>query len=222
MVQKEISFSDETHIFYREENGKTQRYIKYALTPSDEKRIKANPELRSIIESEVREYNAGKYYYLNVLYGIVLNLNDSQKYQLFTELKELHDKVEPKYDSRIINKGFLSTFGKYWPNNSIQCAAFFTTIYLAMVDMEEGKMLYPNSLGKTMVLRSCEAVLLKGKDPRDAAVMFERKTRETTLDDILVEELDFRYEKYNGYNGYDDDTIDLGFDGFTKATWNVD
>ena len=52
--------------------------------------------------------------------------------------------------------------------------------------------------------------------------MFERKTRETTLDDILVEELDFRYEKYNGYNGYDDDTIDLGFDGFTKATWNVD
>lgn len=91
-----------------------------------------------------------------------------------------------------------------------------------MVDLEEGKKLYPNSLGKTMVLRSCEAVLLKGKDPRDAAVMFERKTRETILDDNFVEKFDSHYEKYNGYNGYDDDTIDNGFDGFPKATWNVD
>ena len=52
--------------------------------------------------------------------------------------------------------------------------------------------------------------------------MFERKTRGTTLDDNFIEEFDSRYEKYNGYNGYDDDTIDLGFDGFPKATWNVD
>ena len=85
-----------------------------------------------------------------------------------------------------------------------------------MVDLEEGKKSSPNSLGKTMVLRSCEAVLLKGKDPRDAAVMFERKTRGTTSDDNFIEEFYSRYEKYNGYNGYDDDTIDLGFDGFLK------
>ena len=95
------------------------------------------------------------------------------------------------------------------------------TIYLAMLDLEEGRQYYPNSLGKTMVLKSCEAVILGGKDPREAATMFERK-KKTISDDYVDWESDSRYEKYNGYNGYDDDTIDEAFDGFPEATWNVD
>ena len=72
-----------------------------------------------------------------------------------------------------------------------------------------------------MVLRSCEAIIIWGKDPNDAATMFERK-KETISNNYDNSENDSRYEKYNGYNGYDDDTIDEGFDGFPEATWNVD
>ena len=75
-----------------------------------------------------------------------------------------------------------------------------------------------------MVLKSCEAVILKNVDYRDAAVMFERK-RETISNDYYDGSNDddgSRFEKYNGYNGYDDGTIDEAFDGFREATWNVD
>lgn len=30
------------------------------------------------------------------------------------------------------------------------------------------------------------------------------------------------YDEYGGYNGYDDETIDIVFDGDPEATWNVD
>ncbi|MBQ9655555.1 MAG: hypothetical protein IJV38_05975 [Prevotella sp.] len=183
MVLKKIKFTDGTCIFYKKENGRIHRYIEYALTPSDIKKIKAKPILKKFLESKVKMHNAGKYYYLNVLYGIKLKLNDEQKHLLYNELKELHDKVEQEYDPMIINKGFLSTFGKYWPDNNIQCAAFFTTIYLAMLDLEENKYNYPNALGKSMVLKSCEAVILHNVNPRDAAIMFERKG-EAIYDDM--------------------------------------
>ena len=52
--------------------------------------------------------------------------------------------------------------------------AFLTVIYLAMFDLETSKS-FPNSLGKDMVLRSCQAVLSKQKTAKEAAVMFEKK-----------------------------------------------
>ena len=220
MVKKEINFKDGTRIFYEEANGITHRYIEYSISPQEKEEIRNKPYLKSIIESKVRKHNAGKYYYLKILQGIVYGLNSDQRNQLHKEIKELHDKVGKEYDSSIV-KDFPKTFGKYWPNNDKQCAAFFVTIYLTMLDLEENKRNYPNSLGKTMVLRSCEAVILGNKDPNEAAAMFERKKNDISNDyDDL--ESNLCYEKYNGYNGYDDDTIDEGFDGFPEATWNVD
>lgn len=229
MIEKELTFNDGTHIFYEEVRGKMQRFIEYSYTPEELEKIRKIPILKSHFDSQVRKFNAGKFYYLNVLYGIVCNLNDTQRHQLYSELKELHDKVHREYNQNVLSEGFLETFGKYWKDNKAQCAAFFTTIYLAMLDLEQNRDLYPNSLGKTMVLMSCEAVILQNKDPRDAAVMFEKKHEEVSDDEDVSDddtyygsEDDSRYEKYNGYNGYDDETIDIGFDGFPEATWNVD
>lgn len=224
MVEQEIKFNDGTRIFYEVVNGMVQRFIEYSYSPKEMEQIKNNPQIKSAFDSKVRKWNCGKYYYLNVLFGITCGLNESQKHQLYNELKELHDTVGTQYDPHIRNKDFLTTFGKYWKGNEKQCAAFFVTIYLAMLDLEDGKKDYPNSLGKTMVLKSCEAVILKNVDYKKAATMFERKKDILSYDSDYYDysEGDSRYEKYNGYNGYDDDTIDIAFDGHPEATWNVD
>ena len=208
MVQKELTFPDGTRIFYEEANGIMQRFIEYATSPRE----------------KIRKYNAGKYYYLKILHRIVKRLDEKQRSQLYSELKALHDKVGMKYDSNIVNRSILQTFGKYWRGNEIKCTAFFTTIYLAMLDLEENKAQFPHSLGKSMVLASCGAIINWGKDPNEAATMFNRK-RETSSNDYSDngnDEYGSRFEKYGGYNDYDDDTIDEAFDGFPEATWNVD
>ena len=208
MVQIELTFLDGTRIFYEEANGIMQRFIEYATSPRE----------------KIRKYNAGKYYYLKILHRIVKRLDEKQRSQLYSELKALHDKVGMKYDSNIVNKSILQTFGKYCRGNEIKCTAFFTTIYLAMLDLEENKAQFPQSLGKTMVLASCGAIINWGKDPNEAATMFNRK-RETSSNDYCDngnDEYGSRFEKYGGYNGYDDDTIDEVFDGHPEATWNVD
>jgi hypothetical protein len=226
MVKQEVKFSDGTRIFYEDDNGVTQRYIEYGYSPQDIQQLNDKPFLKETIEKQVRKYNAGKYYYLRILYGIAHGFNDAQRNQLFNELKELHDKVGLEYDINTVRNYIKPTFGKYWYGNEIQCAAFFVTIYLAMLDLEENKNNYPNSLGKTMVLKSCEAVILEGKDPNSAATMFNRK-KQTISNDYIFDDDNYyinnsRYEKYNGYNGFDDDTIDEAFDGRPDATWNVD
>lgn len=221
MVEKKLTFTDGTRIFYEEEMGKMQRFIEFPFSPQENKIIKEKPISKSFFEKSVRKYNAGKYYYLNVLYGIVCELNEEQRRQLYEELKDLHDKVGRVYDPKVLGKDFLDTFGKYWKGNNVQCAAFFATIYLAMLDLEAKKDQNLHSLGKIIVLKSCEAVILKNKDPKEAAVMFEGTHKNKTAD-FYDSEAPSRYEKYNGYNGYDDDTIDIGFDGFPRATWNVD
>lgn len=222
MVEKELTFKDGTCIFYEDVRGRKQRFIEYSLSPQEIEKIKEKTILKSFYDTQIRKYNAGKFYYLDVLSGIVCHLSDTQRLQLYVELKDLHDKVGREYDPNVLDKGFLATFGKYGRGNNSQCAAFFATIYLAMLDLEASKDKYPRSLGKTMVLRSCRAVILENTDPKYAAVMFERKREEVADDYYYDSEVDSRYEKYNGYNGYDDDTIDIGFDGYPEATWNVD
>ena len=224
MFEKEIKFKDGTRIFCEKENGSMQRFIEYGYSPWEKAQIEKNPQLKSAFDRKVRKWNCGKYYYLDVLSGIACKLNDSQRQQLYNELKELHDKAGQEYDPNIINKDFLLTFGKYWQGNEKQCAVFFVTIYLAMLDWEDCKRSYPNSLGKTMILKSCEAVILKNVDYREAATMFNGKKAASneSNESYVVFGHSSRCEKYNGYNGFDDATIDDAFDGHPEATWNVD
>ena len=227
MVKIERHFSDGTRIYYEDNNGQDSRIIEYPYTPKENEIIKNNPMYKQALDRKVRKFNADKLYYLERLQVIAINLDEHQKRQLYNEIKSLHDRTGIDYDSRIINRDFFSTFGRYWPNNQIQCAAFFVTIYLAMLDLEEGKLQYPHSLGKTMVLKSCEAVILKNMDPRTAATMFQRKhksssSKEQEYEDNMELDYDSPYENYNGYNGFDDDTIDTAYDGYPKATWNTD
>lgn len=197
MYKKEFKFSDGTRIFYEKVNGKPQRWIEEPYTPEEKEQIKKNPQIESVIASNKRKYNAGKYYYLDILHNITCELNEKQKCQLYEDLKKLHDRIGKEDDDSIVNKDFLQVFGKYQPNKKVQCAAFFVTIYLAMRDMEERKTSYPNSLGKTMVLKSCEAVVLKNVAPKVAAVMFEKRKR-IMQENCNGEEDNVRLEK-NGY-----------------------
>ena len=224
MVRKEYTFSDGTRIFYEEIDGFLQRVIEYSYTQEEKQRIEKYPQIENIIASQVRKYKANMNYYLDIVWGIARKLNQDKRSQLYNELKELHDKVGNVNDSQIINKDFLRTFGKYWSDNQVQCAAFFTTIYLAMLDMEEKKKKNPEFEGKSFILRFLETIILKDEDPRDPATYLDR-TQKPRKDDIWSDDysnVDSPYEKYNGYNGYDDDTIDEAFDGYPKATWNVD
>ena len=68
MVKKELTFSDGTHIFYEEKNGRIQRFIEYSYTSDEEKMINVRPVLKQFFDSRVRKHNAGKYYYLKNLY----------------------------------------------------------------------------------------------------------------------------------------------------------
>ena len=70
-----------------------------------------------------------------------------------------------------------------------------------------------------MILKSCEAILFKGYNSKEAATMFQRNQNVSYDEDYydeIIEEND-RYAIYGGYNGYDDDTIDYGFDGKPEA-----
>jgi len=221
MVRKEIKFKDGTRIYYEGTDENLYRYIEYSYTPKEREQIEKHPELQSIICSKVRKYKADRFYYLDVLYGIACKLNADQRRILYAKIKKVHDEAGNQYNPNII-KNFPDMFREYWPESGIQCAEFFVTIYLSMVDLEDGKKDYPHSLGKTMVLRSCEAVILKNTDPRDAAVMFKRKQKVEYDDELAYIGEDSPYAKYNGYNGYDDDTIDEAFEGDPIATWNVD
>ena len=220
MVQKEVNFKDGTRIFYEMENGILQRFIEYPYTPQELEDLRTKPYLKEIIESRERKHNAGKFYYLKILSNLTWSLSKEQKNQLSEELKKLHDKVGTEYDVNLVRE-FPNTFGKFWKKNNAQCSAFFVTIYLAMLDLEENREQFPNSLGKTMVLKSCNAVILDNKDPDEAAIMFTKK-RKVDFSNEYSDMDDSRFEKYHGYNGFDDDTIDDAFDGFPEATWNVD
>lgn len=227
MVEVEIKFKDGTRIFYEEENGVKNRWIEYSYTPEEKEKIKKNPLIENGLADKLRKYKADRFHYLGVLYGMVRGMDETQKQQLYNDLKTLHDFVDTEYNPKVRSHKFLSTFGKYNPNNSVQCAEMFITIYLDMLDLEVGKSQYPNSLGKTMVLKTCEAVILKGVHYEEAAMMFSKKKQTKSNDyifdnDYYYDNSNSRYEKYNGYNGFDDDTIDEAFDGRPDATWNAD
>ena len=212
MVQKEIKFSDGTRIFYEEVNGITKRFIEYAYSPQEKQLlqiIKDKPFLKEQFEKRVRKHNASKSYYLLVLNDIRRRLDDEQNNILYHELEELCEKAGTEYDSNIVNNDILHTFGKYWHGNEIQCAAFFTTIYLAMLDMEKKKQHNPESLGKGTVLLDCEEVLMFGLSSEEIAIM-SGKWKLSYEEYLYYEDLmdkESRYEQYEDNYGFDDDTI---------------
>lgn len=224
MVDKEYTFSDGTRIFNEKKNGRFQRFIEYSYTQEQIEMMKKSPNMEKVLSHYIRKYNAGKYYYLNVLWGISASLDQDGKIQLYKKLKDVHDKIGIVNESNILNQVFVSLFGKYYGLTEIHGAAFFATIYLAMLDCEEWKKDHPDSIGKTLVLKSCEAVILNNVDYEVAAQMYRKKTRYAS--DVYWDDYYFNHEspygEYNGYNDYDDDTIDIAFDGHPEATWNVD
>lgn len=224
MVQKEFTFSDGTRIFYEELNGRFQRFIEYSYTQVEKEMMKKSPTMEKTLSSYIRKHKAGKYYYLNVLSGISALLDQDGRRQLYKKLKDVHDKIGIVEESDILNQEFVNLFGKYEGKTEIHGAAFFATIYLAMLDCEEWKKDHPDSMGKTLVLKSCEAVILNNVDYKVAAQMYIKKTRYASDDyrDDYYFNHESPYEKYNGYNDFDDDTIDIAFDGHPEATWNVD
>ena len=196
MVKKEITFSDGTRIFYEEKYGDTKRYIEYAYTQYQMKQLEKEPKLEEIYRRQQRTFIADKYYYLEILWHIACVMNDSQRQQLYNELKEVHDKVGSEYDDNIINKGFHDTFSKYMEHEEMRSVAFFSTIYLAMLDHEEGKICNPSSMGKTKVLKSCEAVILGRMAAWEAAIMIDMEFKDI-IDKAIREEgiIEFEYSK---------------------------
>ncbi len=179
MVDKEYTFSDGTRIFNEKKNGRFQRFIEYSYTQEQIEMMKKSPNMEKVLSHyiSIRKYNAGKYYYLNVLWGISASLDQDGKIQLYKKLKDVHDKIGIVNESNILNHEFVSLFGKYYGLTEIHGAAFFATIYLAMLDCEEWKKDYPDSIGKTLVLKSCEAVILNNVDYEVAAQMYRKETR---------------------------------------------
>ena len=141
MVDKEYTFSDGTRIFNEKKNGRFQRFIEYSYTQEQIEMMKKSPNMEKVLSHyiSIRKYNAGKYYYLNVLWGISASLDQDGKIQLYKKLKDVHDKIGIVNESNILNHEFVSLFGKYYGLTEIHGAAFFATIYLAMLDCEEWK-----------------------------------------------------------------------------------
>lgn len=174
MVKQDVNFSDGTRIFYEEKNGYTRRLIEYAYSPQEKEllqKIKDEPLLKEAFDKRVRKHIANRNYYLLTLNDIRRKSSDERNYKLCNKLRDLYKKVGTEYDSNIVINDILPTFGGYWPRNEIQCAAFFTTIYLAMLDMENEKLHNPTCEGKREVLLDCVDVLLDGLSSYDIAVM---------------------------------------------------
>ena len=181
---------------------------------------------RRFVTINGEKHRAGKYYYLNVLESIsdYPSLNN----QMLSWIMNIYNATNAVYNPDVIR--YVSDIQRCMTVPELAgIDAFLTVIYLAMFDLETSKS-FPNSLGKDMVLRSCQAVLLKQKTAKEAAVMFEKK--KVTSNDSCFDNNTECYnewddygtsgEKYGYYNGYSDDVIDDAFDGCPEATWNVD
>lgn len=211
----EITFLDGTRIYTeKNKNGILLRYIEYPLET-----IKLGAKIYYKNDSS-RKVVGEKFFYLKTIETLRCNLNVSEKQQFYNELVDICSKTTNHYDASIVSS---------FPDRFAKIIKFFdlkeiVLIYLAMVDCEMYKVDFPRSMGKQMVLKSCEAVLFKGYTSKEAATMFQRNRKVLFNEDYFDEivEKNNRYEIYGGYNGYDDDTIDYGFDGKPEATWNVE
>lgn len=163
--------------------------------------------------------NAGKYYYLKELERFRNNNNKDVIVSIYNDLKAIHAKVTSSYDHNL-EKELCNRFSKYGANTPV----FFSIIYLAMLDMESSG-IKSKWKGKDIVLKSCKAVMLDNMGYEEAAIMFQKKPL-SAKEDYYESDDTYNdwpsYEEYGGYNDYDDDTIDIAFEGDPTATWNVD
>lgn len=137
------------------------------------------------------EVNVGKYYYLEQLY----TLGNEERSLVNKSLKILdwiYEHTQRHYDETIVE-----TLVKHCPTivedtTTTPTAPFFTIIYLAMLDLEIGSS-YPFGSGKSIIYKSCKAVLLHECDYRTAANMFSKK--ETIEDDNIDDFYESHYEQ---------------------------
>lgn len=136
------------------------------------------------------EINVGKYYYLKQLSDFS---NDSSNVDKFLKiLNWIYKHAQRHYDKEIVD-----TLVKYCPTvDTTPTAPFFTIIYLAMLDLEIGSP-YPIGSGKSMVYKSCKAVLLHKCDYRTAANMFSKKvtSEDNNTGDFFYQNYEEHYER---------------------------
>lgn len=157
MIKQDLCWENGSRIYYEtDDNGYVNRFVEYA--------------------NSTRKTNAGKYYYLPQLQQKLKPCLDKTKIQdLYKDMIYVCDNTTSQYDQTLKDE-LCRRFGRYFPlYPNIDVEVFFTIIYLAMVDMEAGKLNHPNWLGKKIVLYSCKAVLLDDVDFNVAAEMYQHK-----------------------------------------------
>lgn len=146
MVQIELKWPDGSRIFYKKDSG---GYVRRCIQYADGRYVD----------------NTGKYYYLKVLE----NFRDIGQ-RTYQDLEYICNITSYKYD-KMVETELCQKFRNCIYGEGDGTCIFMTTIYLAMVDLEEGK-INPNWPGKRLVLDSCKAVLLDGISFEKAAVMY--------------------------------------------------
>ncbi len=147
-------------------------YIKkYQIYCKDNCRYLKIPARENIqfVENYCPEKKINKYYYLNTLYSFA-HYRKEYVDKIVEIIQWIYKNTQRRYDDKIIK-----TLDNYCPIiENTHFAPFFAIIYLSMLDLEIGSS-FPEGSGKTMVYKSCMAVLKENYAVETAANMFSKK-----------------------------------------------
>ena len=115
---------------------------------------------------------AGKYYYLRVLYRIHLNFPEEVCNKYMKIIYALYCVASKKFNPKVITS--LIDIEKEEGKDANGLALLMSIIYLAMIDLEQGKKT-SKALGKKIVYDSCLDVLIKGVQDFTAAKKYDKK-----------------------------------------------
>lgn len=199
MVQTIINWPDGSRIYYKTDTlGNVRRCVDFA-------------------DGEGID-NAGKYYYLRILE----NYKDIGN-RTYQDLEYICNMVSDRY-SLDVEKELCRRFSDRIYGEGNGACIFMTIIYLAMIDLEEGKKHY-NWLGKELVLNSCKAVLIDGISYEKAAVMGPKTivVNGELYDDYDDEEEEEDDERTFGWTAHDiDEAYDIAYEGNTRLSLGLE
>lgn len=115
---------------------------------------------------------AGKYYYLRVLYLIHLNFPEEVCNKYMKIIYALCCVASKKFNPKVITS--LIDIEKEEGKDANGLALLMSIIYLAMIDLEQGKKT-SKALGKKIVYDSCLDVLIKGVQDFTDAEKYDKK-----------------------------------------------